>query len=466
MTTKLILPKFVSDFMSLFKNSGYQIYIVGGAVRDLLLGRSVENWDFTTDAKPEKILKLFPQGFYNNKYGTVTIPIPNIKYLPAMLRKAKQAGQKSKDTLFEITPFRRESDYKDLRHPEKITWEKTIEEDLGRRDFTINAIAFDGEKLIDPWEGKADLAKKIIKAVGNPNKRFSEDALRLLRAVRLASELGFIIEEKTRQSMIKNAHLITKISKERIRDELFKILSSDYPSEGILFLRNTGLLKYILPELDACFSTAQKSPKRHHVFDVGTHLVMSLKACRSSDVIVRLATLLHDIGKPATFKKDEKTGLITFFNHEIVGGKIIKKIADDLRLSSKQKEKLYKLVRYHQFTVSELQTDKAIRRLIKRVGKEYLQDILDLRLGDRIGSGARPSSWRFELFKKRLVKVQKQPFKITDLKIDGCDVMKILNLKPGPQIGKILRKIFNEVVEKKIKNEREILLKRIQEINL
>jgi tRNA nucleotidyltransferase/poly(A) polymerase len=445
MTSTFILPKYVSDFMAVFKKNNYQIYLVGGAVRDLLLGRQTANWDFTTDAKPEEILKLFPEGFYNNKYGTVTVPAVN-------------------KILLEITPFRRESDYKDLRHPEKISWAKTVEEDLARRDFTINAIAFDGEKFIDPHHGQQHIEKKIIAAVGNPDKRFSEDALRLLRAIRLASELGFLIEENTRKAIIKNASLIKNISWERIRDELFKILASEHPAEGILFLRNTGLLKYVLPELDKCFSIPQKSPKRHHIYDVGTHLVLSLKACQSKEVIVRLATLLHDVGKAETFKKDEKTGLITFFNHEVIGGIIAKKIADRLRLSRKEKERLFRLVRYHQFTVSEIQTDKAIRRFIREVGKENLNDMLILRLADRIGSGAKPTSWRFELFKKRLIEVQKEPFKITDLKINGYDVMKILNLQPGPKVGQVLKQIFNEVVEKKIKNERSILLKRIQTI--
>jgi len=283
MTSTFILPKYVSDFMAVFKKNNYQIYLVGGAVRNLLLGRQTANWDFTTDAKPEEILKLFPDGFYNNKYGTVTVPAVN-------------------KILLEITPFRRESDYKDLRHPEKISWAKTVEEDLARRDFTINAIAFDGEKFIDPHHGQQHIEKKIIVAVGNPDKRFSEDALRLLRAIRLASELGFLIEENTRKAIIKNASLIKNISWERIRDELFKILASEHPAEGILFLRNSGLLKYVLPELNKCFSIPQKSPKRHHIYDVGTHLVLSLKACQSKDVIVRLATLLHDDGKAETFK--------------------------------------------------------------------------------------------------------------------------------------------------------------------
>lgn len=439
------LPKVVTDFLNLFKKNGFQIYIVGGAIRDLLLKKEVNNWDFATDARPEEIIKLLPDSFYDNKFGTVSIP-------------QEIEGEKS---LFEVTTFRKEAEYKDFRHPEKIEWAETIEKDLARRDFTINALAYDGKELIDPYHGQEHLKKKLIVAVGNPEERFKEDALRLLRAIRLSCELGFLIEEKTKKSIEKNAFLITKISWERIRDEFLKILASKYPAEGILFLRNTGLLAFILPEVDICFTIPQKSPKRHHIYDVGTHLVMSLKHCSSQDIITRFATLLHDIGKATTFRRDEKTGLITFYNHEVAGARLAQKIAERFKLSNRQKEKLIRLVRFHQFTVSEIQTDKAIRRFIRNVGKEYLDDIIALRFADRIGSGAKPTSWRFDLFRKRLVEVQKEPFKITDLKIDGYDVMRILNIKPGPKVGQVLSKIFNDVEQGRLKNEREVLLKEI-----
>ncbi len=440
------LPSHIAHFMNIFKKNGFQIYVVGGAVRDLLLDKIVQNWDFTTNAKPEEILKLFPDGFYNNQFGTVGVSqeIDEKKYV------------------FEITTFRKEDVYEDKRHPKKIEWAKTIEEDLARRDFTINAIAFDGKKIIDPYDGQKHLKEKLIVAVGNPDKRFSEDALRLLRAIRFASELGFLIEDKTRASIQINAQLITYISGERIRDEFLKILASGHPSEGVLFMKNTGLLAHILPELDICFMIPQKSPKRHHIYDVGTHLVMALKHCPSKDPITRLSTLLHDIGKSKTFRKDEKTELITFYNHEVVGTKMAINIADRLRLSNKQKEKFVRLVQFHQFTVSEIQTDKAIRRFIRNVGKEYLVDIIDLRFADRIGSGAKPSSWRFDLFRKRLIEVQKQPFAVSDLKIDGNDVMKLLKLKPGPKVGEILKMLFDHVVEGKLKNEKKLLLERLK----
>ncbi len=446
------LPQEVKEIFEIFKKNNFQIYLVGGAVRDLLLGKKPTNFDFTTSADPQQIQKLLPNSFYNNDYGTVSIPIN--------LEKEKVS------TFVEITPFRAEYDYQDYRHPQKIVWAKTLNEDLARRDFTINAIAYDGSKIYDPFEGQIDLKNKLIKTVGDPDKRFREDALRLIRAIRLVSQLGFLIEENTRKSIEKNSHLITKISWERIRDEFLKILKSDHPSEGILFLRNTRLLHYILPELDVCFSIPQKSPKRHHIYDVGTHLVMSLKYCPSKDEITRFATLIHDIGKAKTFKKDQNTGLITFYNHEVVGTKLAEKIADRFRLSNKQKEKLVRLVKYHQFTVSEIQTDKAIRRFIREVGKEYLQDILDLRVGDRVGSGAKPTSWRFELFKKRLIEVQREPFKITDLKINGNDVMEILKIKPGPKVGEALKSLFEKVVNKKLPNDRQALLEEIKKIDI
>src|SRR3989339_2075514 len=264
------LPKEVVELMKKFQKNQFQIYVVGGAVRDALLNKQVDNWDFTTNAIPDEIRKLFPDSFYNNIYGTVSIPQDKI--------------------IFEITPFRKESNYSDSRHPVKIEWAKTVEEDLSRRDFTINAIAYDGKNIVDPYFGQKDLKNKLIKAVGEANKRFDEDALRLLRAIRFTSQLGFLIEDKTRESIQKNASLITKISWERIREEFLKILSSDHPGEGIFFLKNTSLLSYILPEVDICFTIPQKSPKRHHIYDVGTHSVMALKHCPSKDPITRFAT--------------------------------------------------------------------------------------------------------------------------------------------------------------------------------
>jgi putative nucleotidyltransferase with HDIG domain len=287
----------------------------------------------------------------------------------------------------------------------------------------------------------------------------------MARAVRIAAELNFKIEKNTLEAIRKNANLIKKIANERIRDELFKILASEHPYEGILLLKESGLMSIILPELEKTFGIDQVSPNRHHIYDVGTHSLMTLKytALRNTDPITRLASLIHDVGKYHTYKKLEN-GTITFYNHEIVGAKIANRIADRLRLSNKQKDKLYRLVRYHQFTVDERQTDSAIRRFIREVGVENIKDMIDIRVGDRLGSGAKETSWRLEEFKRRLIEVQKQPFTVRDLKIDGNDVMRILNIKPGPKVGEVLEYLFEKVVSKKIPNEKEALIKEVQKM--
>lgn len=437
---EIILPNEVNNILKKFKESGYDIYIVGGAVRDLIMGRIVNDWDFTTNATPDEILKVIPDGFYDNEFGTVGLAIENI----------------SKP--FQITTYRTERGYSDARHPDEITWGKTLKEDLSRRDFTINSMAIDHNKKIeDFYGGQKDIENKLIRAVGDPNQRFSEDALRMMRAIRIAAELNFKIEEKTFDAIKNNAPLINKIAKERVKDELFKLLASSNPYEGIIHFKESGLMQEILPELTKCFGVEQKSPGRHHIYDVGTHLLMSLKECRSSDPVTRFATLIHDIGKPQTYKK-LSNGTITFYNHEMVSTKIAENVADRLHFSNKEKDKFIKLVRWHQFTVDEHQTDSAIRRVLRNVGLENMEDMLALRVADRLGGGARETSWRLEEFKKRLIEVQKQPFTVADLKISGFDVMKKLELKPGPEVGKILADLFEKVVNKEIENNKEELL--------
>lgn len=444
----LQLPDTIKIFMKTFRDSNYEIYLVGGTVRGLLMKASVTDWDFTTNAKPEEIRKLFPHSFYNNTFGTVGIP-------------TEMDGTQE---VFEVTTYRKETGYSNARHPDQVTWSDSVTDDLARRDFTINAIAYDGQNMIDPYSGQIDIDKKIIRAVGDPDIRFAEDALRLMRAIRQAAQLGFEIEEKTLASIQKNAENITQISGERIRDEFFKLLMSPHPADGVYLLKSTGILRHILPEVEKNFDIDQKSPERHHIYDVGTHLVESLRHCPSIDVITRFATLIHDIGKAETFRKDPKTEIITFYNHEVVGEQMAAVIADRLKLSKEQKKKLVLLVRHHQFTVSEEQTDKAIRRFIRQIGVENIDDMLALRTGDRLGSGSKESSWRTELFKKRIVDVQNVPFTVHDLKITGHDVMEVLGIPPGPKIGDIMDRIFEEVDDEKLPNEREALLSRLTEI--
>lgn len=437
------LPKEVVDILNDFKKAGFYIFIVGGAIRDLLMEREVSDWDFTTDAKPEEILKIVNNGFYDNKFGTV--------------------GIETKLGIFEITTMRKEGVYRDFRHPLDVSWTNKIEEDLARRDFTINAIAL-GETIVDPYGGSGDIKRSLIKAVGDPNKRFKEDALRLMRAIRIATELGFQIDDQTFQAILKNASLIKEIANERIRDEFFKILASANAYNGIIKLRETGILQIILPEVEACFGIVQKGPKHDRVYDIGEHSLLALRFTASSNPLTRLAALLHDIGKVKTVRTEED-GNVTFYNHDVEGGKLVLEIAKRFNLSKKETDKLYRLVRWHLFTVDERQTDSAIRRFIKNTGIENIDDMLSLRIGDRLGGGTQKAvSWRMEKFQERIKQVLKKPFSISDLKVNGTDVMEVLKIKPGPRVGEILQKLFEEVLEDSSKNNREILLKRISEL--
>lgn len=446
------LPKEVKNIFDKFKEANFQIYIVGGAVRDLLMGKEVSDWDFTTDAKPEEILKLFPEGFYDNKFGTVGIPV----------NSTSKVGSDSFE-VYEITTMRKEGDYKDFRHPAEVGWTDKIEEDLARRDFTINAIAL-GDTLVDPFHGQDDIKNKIIRAVGDPNQRFKEDALRLMRAIRIATQLNFEIDKATFQAVQKDASLIKEVAWERIRDELFKILSSENTYTGIIHLRETGVLQIILPELEKCFGIVQEGPKHDRVYDIGEHSLLTLKYTPSKDPLVRLAALLHDIGKVDTVKTAQD-GNVTFYNHDLVGGKLALTIAKRFNLSKKQTDKLYRLIRWHLFTVDERQTDSAIRRFIKNVGIEDIDDMMAVRIGDRLGGGTqRAVSWRMEEYQKRIKEVLKKPFSISDLKVNGNDIIKTLDIKPGPKVGEILQKLFEEVLEDPSKNNREYLLERIKQL--
>lgn len=500
---------------------GYEAYIVGGAVRDLLVqtlktewsvSRSVTDYDFTTNARPEQILAVFPEAFYENTFGTVSIThedVLNALHLTQLpeentgnfLENTILENQRSKiidpanatkihESLrlpstsstpaphlpdYQITTYRADETYDDFRRPTAMNWGNSLQQDLERRDFTINAMALsvpieqleklvaqnhdaltvkiDEVSLIDPFAGQSDLQAGMIRNVGDTEQRFKEDALRMLRAVRFAVQLNMQIEEQTFEAILKNADLLQYISAERIRDEFLKMLSSSYPAEAVQLLDQTGLLQYILPELLAAKGVEQGG---HHTTDVWTHSVEALRYCPSSDPIVRLATLIHDIAKPQTQRFTPQT--ITFYNHEIVGSRMAQQIAVRLKLSRKEIDRIFKLVRYHMFYYQPHNTDAAIRRFMRQVGLENIDDILALREGDRLGSGARDTSWRLEEMKLRMQQQLHQPFAITDLAINGDDLMTELGLKPGPQIGIILRQLFEEVLEKPELNQRETLL--------
>ena len=463
---KVKLSAFVKKILKKFIDSGFEIYIVGGAVRDILMRVEVTDWDFTTNAKPEEMLKLFPDAFYDNKFGTVGVTNPE---------EEEKKDYFGRPPVYEITTFRTESGYSDRRRPDKVTWGKTLDDDLKRRDFTINAMALrqaqgkllrvrsekeEKTEIIDLFGGQEDLKANLIKAVGEPSKRFNEDALRMIRAIRIATQLGFKIEEETLAAIKKNAELIKHVSWERIRDELLKLLSYEHAADGFTFLLSSCLLHFIMPEIIKGYGVKQA---RHHIYDVWTHSLMSLKNCPSEDPIVKLATFLHDVGKPIVAKGEGEER--TFYNHEVVGARIARQIAERLRFSKKQGQKLATLVRWHQFSVDEHQTEKAARRFIVRVGKENLKDIVDLRIGDRLGGGCKTeTSWRLRKFLKMVEDVQKHTPSVKDLKVDGRDVMKVLGIGPEPKVGEILSALFEEIMEDGAKNKKEYLLKRIKEI--
>jgi tRNA nucleotidyltransferase (CCA-adding enzyme) len=448
------IPEDVVNIYKKLETEGFEVFLVGGCVRNLLMGIPVIDWDLTTNAQPNKIQEIFPDSFCDNPYGTVGVKLdindPEKGYA-------------------EITTYRTEQGYSDHRHPE-VSWGTTLSEDVKRRDFTINALAIkinsEGVEVIDLVDGRKDLKEKLIKAVGNPEERFKEDALRLLRAVRFSSQLEFSIEEKTFEAIKNDCHLIEHVSNERIRDELFKILGSNNPYNGITLLDEIGILDIIFPELLKGKGVSQARPGRHHTTDVFTHNLLSLKECPSKDPLVRFAALLHDVGKPYVASNDDE-GYIIFYNHEVVGAKFAKEIAERLRLSNKQKDKIYTLIRWHMFTVDENITDSAVRRFIRRVGVENVKDMIDLRIGDRLGGGTQTAeSWRLKKFKERLEEQLHPPFSINDMEIDGNDIMAELNLKPGKEVGEILKNLFEEVDQDLTKNNRNYLMERVREIGV
>ena len=442
------------------KENNFEAYLVGGCVRDLLRGKEPLDWDITTNAKPEQIEKVFPKTFKDNKFGTVVI-----------VTKSKNPRLKE----VEITPYRIESKYTDKRHPDSICFAKTIEEDLKRRDFTINAMAIDLKsqipnskqefEIIDLFKGQEDLKNKVIRAVGEPDERFSEDALRLMRAVRLATVLGdgWKIEEKTEQAIRKNAHLLEMISKERIRDELIKIIMSERGAQGIETLRKLKLLQYIIPELEEGYGVSQN---KHHIYEVYEHSLRALRyACEKNfNKYVRFAALLHDVGKPRT--KNGKGANATFYNHEIVGAKMSEQILNRLKFSKKDTEKIVRLVRYHLFyyNVDEV-GESSVRRLVRQAGPENMDELLQVRMADRIGSGVpKAEPYKLRHLKYIIEKVSQDPISVTMLKINGEDVMKILKIKPGSKIGQVLDVLLGYVLNEPSKNKKEFLEKETEKM--
>lgn len=443
---KLTIPKQVKDVLKALNDAGFEAYIVGGCVRDLLLGKKPKDWDITTNAKPEEVQGLFEDTFYENKYGTVGV---------------KTGSDEGELKVVEITTYRIEEKYTDKRHPDAVRFTGKLKDDLSRRDFTINAIAMDKDgKIVDAFLGAKDLEKKTLKAVGKPKDRFSEDALRMMRAVRLATELDFDIEDKTFEAIKENAKEIDAIARERVRDEFIKIIDSKNAYDGVLLLKDTGLLKIILPELAAGIGVGQN---KHHIYTVFEHNVLALKWAADHDYPfhVKLAALLHDVGKPNT-KRGEGVDS-TFYGHEIAGGKITQKILRRVKFPLKLEHKISMLVKHHLFyyNVGEV-TEKSVRRLVAKVGPENMDDLIKVRICDRMGSGVpKPEPYRLRHFKYMVEKVQKDPISPKMLKVNGSDIMKTLNLEPGPKVGQILAILLDDVLDDPKKNKEKYLEERV-----
>ena len=461
------VPQCIIEVIEKLEANSFESFVVGGCVRDMMLGKEPKDWDVATNARPEEVQKIFEDSVYENEFGTVGVKIRD---------QRTENSEQENIFIVEITTYRIDSKYSDKRHPDEIKFAKNLEEDLSRRDFTINALALrlksdkgDGEnggyEIIDLFDGKKDLEKKIIRAVGDANDRFNEDALRMMRAIRFAVRLDFRIEEKTFEAIRKNAKNLKYISAERIKDELEKIILSPAPAKGIEMLQETGLLQYIIPEIEIGVDVTQS---HHHYYGpyntVYKHLVASLEKCPSEKLEVRLAALLHDVGKPKTKRGDGEKA--TFYNHEYAGAKMAERILERLKFPRKVIEKVVLLVKNHMFYYNVDEVGEAgVRRVVRKVGIENINDLIDVRIADRLGSGV-PKAVPYKLrhFKFMVEKVSRDAVSVKQLKINGNDLMNELKLSPGPKIGAILDVLLAEVIDESELNEKRKLLERAAEL--
>ncbi len=440
----LIIPDTVAQeintICNILLNNGFECYLVGGSVRDLILQIPVYDYDFATNARPEQVMKLFkkvvPTGI---KHGTVTV----------LMRYAQ----------YEITTYRSDGNYTDGRHPDSVAFSDSLKEDVERRDFTINGLAYDvnNRVIIDYVGGMGDIEKKIIKTIGDPLQRFSEDGLRPYRACRLAAKLHFSINKKTLEAIPQMLDVASKISVERVRDEIKKMLEADKPSVGFEYMRVTGLLQLCLPELSQGFGMEQN---KYHLYDIYYHSIYSCDAAPKDKPLLRLAALLHDIGKIAT-RREGHDGDFTFYNHEVIGAKIARKIMRRLKFSNDEIEYVTNLILNHMFHYTQDWTDGAVRRFIRKVGLNNLQDLFILRLADRSGNGMRDGLPEpIKKLKKHIEKVVEKDnaFTVKDLDIDGYSIMDALHIKPGPIVGKILNELLEKVLDNPDLNNHEMLM--------
>ncbi len=449
MSKKTSIPQEIASVVETLEKGGFEAYLVGGCVRDLFLGRIPKDWDVTTNATPEQIIALFPKTFYENTFGTVGV--------------VNESTEDETLKIVEVTPYRLETGYSDFRHPDEVRFSTKLEDDLKRRDFTMNAIAVSLSKgaikdIIDLYGGFKDIKDKVVRTVLKAEDRFSEDALRILRAIRLATELGFTINIDTEKAIQSHSHLLGKISSERIRDEFIKILMSNEPKKGLEMLEKLGILKIILPELSVAKGVGQNQA---HAFDVFEHLLRTVQhaADKKWPLDIRLSALFHDISKPETKRLSRETGQITFYGHEVVGSRVTKKILQRFKFPQKTVDKVTKLIRWHMF-FSDTQeiTLSAVRRMINNVGQENIWDLMNIRVCDRIGTGRpKENPYRLRKYKSMIEEALRDPVSVSMLKINGQRIMEVTHETPGPKLGFTLHALLEEVLDNPKLNTPEYL---------
>ena len=486
------VPKHVRMVSAMLQHSGFEAYLVGGCVRDHIIGHIPNDYDINTNATPEEIIALFPRTFYENSYGTVgvvtvledeanQIAVKNLENVTQETAKIQNIENKettdirlteykeklnkeiekiTKESIVEVTPYRIEGNYTDNRHPDSVKWSKSIDEDLKRRDFTCNAIAYDiiSEKIVDNFEGIKDIKDKVLKCVGNAEERLKEDSLRMLRAVRLSVKLGFKIETVTRETIKNNSFLLKNISHERIRDEFSKMIMTKYPKEAVETCQSLGILKYISHEIEEGMGVDQNQA---HSFDVWKHNLLTCQhaADKGWPLELRLSALFHDVSKPETRRFSREKNDYTFYGHDVVGGRVSREILERLKYPKETIEYVSSMVRWHMFfSDTEQITLSAVRRLINNVGRDKIWDLVNLRICDRVGTG-RPKEepYRLRKYQSMIEEALTDPVSLKQLKIDGNRIMSVTQETPGPRVGFILNALFAEVLEDPNKNTVEYL---------
>ncbi len=497
MKQNIQIPKYVTQVTETLQNGGFEAFLVGGCVRDLILGREPKDWDITTNAKPEQIQGLFEKTVYENTFGTVGVIVSHETMTDSRLeikdnnvsrenvtRETPLAGEtlpeggklaslstlnsNLKSIIVEVTPYRTEADYNDNRHPDKVEFADNIENDLKRRDFTANALAYDPSlndinSIKDMFGGLKDIKDKVLRTVGDPDERFGEDSLRMLRAIRFSAELGFAVSNETLESILKNKDLLAHISQERIRDEFVKIVMSPEPMAGIGMLVKLGLNRYIVPELEEGVGCVQGG---EHIYDVFEHILHALghASDKAQPLHIRLAALFHDIGKPRTKRAGVKKP--TFYGHEVVGARMVAKIMERLKFPKDISELVVKLVRYHMFfSDTEQITLSAVRRTIVNVGRENIWDLMQVRECDRVGMKKAEAPYRLRKYHAMIEEALRAPTSVGMLKINGEVLIKELGIKPGPRMGWILHALLEECLENDELNNSEYLKKRALELD-